>query len=124
MAEFERKRREWEETAEAKTAKNRAKRQKKKERARGKAEKDSTPSASGPSGDYANVPLKKRRLVNGAEMVFRRPGEESSDEDDEGPGPAPPQFTPDDDSVDNSTSADLSSIPVVDAPRIIIHEDD
>ncbi|KAG6861086.1 hypothetical protein C0995_004023 [Termitomyces sp. Mi166 len=79
-AGFERKRREADEAAEAKTAKNRAKRQKKKDRAKAKG--------TGTQGDtelpqeqnaQVTVPIKKRRLVNGKEIIFRQPGEESDD---------------------------------------------
>ncbi|PIL36078.1 hypothetical protein GSI_01738 [Ganoderma sinense ZZ0214-1] len=125
IAEFEKKKREWEDAAEAKTAKNRAKRQKKKERAKGKGAenggvKDSAAGAgSGTSGDQPSAPLKKRRLVSGKELVFRRPGEEGSDEEDEddvGPMPAASTFA--------SADPDAASLPVVGAPRITIIEDD
>ncbi|RPD53522.1 DUF1168-domain-containing protein [Lentinus tigrinus ALCF2SS1-6] len=125
-AEFERKKREWEEAAEAKTAKNRAKRQKKKERSKGKgAEKEKETdaaggAASGASGDQPEVPFKKRRLVSGKELVFRRPGEEDEDDEDEdenvGPEPAPVANVP--------TASDAPPVPIVDAPRITIIEDD
>src|ERR1700761_3336472 len=84
-AEFEARKRQREEEAEVKTAKNRAKRQKKKERA--KAGKVGT-KAEGSSGTRVEtkrveIPLKKKRLVNGAEVVFRRPGEEGEVESHE-----------------------------------------
>jgi hypothetical protein len=65
-----------------KTAKNRAKRQKKRDRAKGKraASEHDIPMATEPVTD---LPLKKRRLINGKEIVFRRSGH-SSDEDDSG----------------------------------------
>ncbi|OBZ68249.1 Ribosome biogenesis protein NSA2 [Grifola frondosa] len=116
--EFESKKRQWEEQAEAKTSKNRAKRQKKKERAKGKGSEKEGGAGSGSSGDVPDMPLKKRRLVSGKELVFRRPGEES-DEDDEEVGPAP---------LDSSGSfappSDVVTAPVIDAPRITIIEDD
>ncbi|KAI1795483.1 hypothetical protein LXA43DRAFT_722680 [Ganoderma leucocontextum] len=125
VAEFEKKKREWEDVAEAKTAKNRAKRQKKKERAKGKGAenggaKDSVAGAgSGTSGDQPSAPLKKRRLVSGKELVFRRPGEEGSDEEDEDDiSPTPAALTL------PSADPDAVSVPVVDAPRITIIEDD
>lgn len=77
-----------EEIANAKTAKNRAKRQKKKERSKTKGghkeegESNSTETANKSS----DAPLKKRRLVNGEELVFKRPtdgSEEDSDEDEQ-----------------------------------------
>lgn len=115
-AEFEKKRHEWEEQAEAKTAKNRAKRQKKKERAKGKGG-ESEPKKRDDSSQVAEAPLKKRRLVNGQELVFRRPGEDS-DEDDEGDvGPTPSARQED-------ALPEQPIAPVVDAQRIIIHEED
>ncbi|KAM5531654.1 hypothetical protein V8D89_014706 [Ganoderma adspersum] len=125
VAEFEQKKREWEDAAEAKTAKNRAKRQKKKERAKGKgaenggAKLSAAGAGSGTSGEQPSAPLKKRRLVSGKELVFRRPGEEGSEEeeeDDVGPMPATSTFA--------SSDSDTTLVPVVDAPRITIIEDD
>ncbi|KAF8798768.1 DUF1168-domain-containing protein, partial [Phlegmacium glaucopus] len=80
-AEFERKRREAEEISNAKTTKNRLKRQKKKEKVKMKGNKQDNDS-SRPNAEHTNadLPLKKRRLINGKELVFRRPGD-SSDED-------------------------------------------
>lgn len=81
-ADFERKKRDQEEAAESKTAKNRAKRQKKKERAKGKGpagEGNAAQSGSGNQGS-SDLPIKKRRLVNGQELVFKKPGEGSGDE--------------------------------------------
>ncbi|KAI0358669.1 DUF1168-domain-containing protein [Trametes cingulata] len=124
-AEFERRRREREEQAQAKTAKNRAKRQKKKERAKGKgADKDGKQDGAGSeaSGERADVPLKKRRLVNGKELVFRRPGEEESDEDDEDDvGPMPQESQ---DGPSAPQPSDAQPVPIVDAPRITIIEED
>jgi len=122
LREFERKKREWEEQANAKTSKNRAKRQKKKERARGKAgekdkehDGDSTPQR----GDTPDVPLKKRRLVSGKELVFRRPGEDSDESEDE-VGPAPLESP----NSAEPAPAEQPAVPIIDAPRIIIHEED
>ena len=124
-AEFERKKREWEDVAEAKTAKNRAKRQKKKERAKGKgSEKDNDQSGvagggPGASGDKPDAPFNKRRLVSGKELVFRRPGEDDDDEEgDEDVGPTPSMPA----SIDATGNA--PPVPIIDAPRITIHEDD
>lgn len=119
-AEFERKREEAEATAEAKTSKNRAKRQKKKERSKkgGAAAEDKADSSTG-HGDKegGSAPIKKRRLVNGKELVFRRPGEDSDDEGDEGaPAPSTEPL------VNEEQIADVPQ--VLDTPRIIIHEDD
>ncbi|CDO69201.1 hypothetical protein BN946_scf185042.g103 [Trametes cinnabarina] len=126
-AEFERRKREREEQAAAKTAKNRAKRQKKKERAKGKAadnkEQDGAGAGSEASGERADVPLKKRRLVNGKELVFRRPGEESSEEEEDDDDVAPMPQDSDKSTVAPSAS-DAPPVPVVDAPRITIIEED
>ena len=80
-AEFERKRREAEEITHAKTAKNRLKRQKRKEKVKMKGNgQDNETSQPGAEHTSTDLPLKKRRLVNGKELIFRRPGD-SSDED-------------------------------------------
>ncbi|KAF8893793.1 hypothetical protein BD779DRAFT_1669332 [Infundibulicybe gibba] len=120
-AEFERKRKEAAELADSKTAKNRAKRQKKKERAKGKGPSTNELSGSGvgdrKDGDSKpEAPLKKRRLVNGKELIFRQPGDASDDEDnDEDPAPhASPTPEP----------APTVIPAVVDTSKIIIHEDD
>lgn len=123
QAEFERKRKEWEQQAEAKTAKNRAKRQKKKERAKSKGGDHDTNARGEVSGSGAGpseAPLKKRRLVNGQELVFRRPGEESDEDGDEDVGPMP-NATQDEEekNVDQPPA-----VPIVDAQRIVIHEED
>jgi len=129
--QFEEKKRQREEEAEAKTAKNRAKRQKKKERA--KAGKSADGAGAGPragqaTGTSEEQVLKKRRVVNGKEVVFRRPGEESdeedegdggiNDDDDEEPGPRPVPATAE------QEFAPPSSVPVAETPTIVIHEDD
>jgi len=119
--EFERKRREREEQANAKTAKNRAKRMKKKERTKGKGPEKDTGSAAAPSKDASDVPLKKRRLVNGQELVFRRPGDESDEGDEDDIGPALPQVERGD--ADTET-LETSPVPIIDAPRITIYEED
>ena len=110
--------------AEAKTAKNRAKRQKKKERAKEKG-KGADAGASGAGGGGSerdgaavDIPLKKRRLVNGQELVFKRPGEDESDEEgDVGPLPS-----------GGGLGADIAHEqpvgPVDEGQKITIHEDD
>ena len=115
------KKRGWEEQAEAKTAKNRAKRQKKKERAKAGGGKSNGGDGQAKDGK-ADVPLKKRRLVNGKEMVFRRPGEEGSDDEgggrEESPGPRPelPNAVTDDADAEQAAPADTT--------KVVIHEDD
>jgi hypothetical protein len=62
---------------------------------------------------------KKRRVVNGKELVFRKPGEESdgeSDEDD--PGPQPRR------AITSQELASPPTVPTVETPSIVIHEDD
>ncbi|KIL66242.1 hypothetical protein M378DRAFT_161106 [Amanita muscaria Koide BX008] len=117
-AEFEKKRKDAEDQADAKTAKNRARRQKKKERAKAKGnneEGSAVKSSEADDKNESNVPIKKRRLVSGRELVFRKPGEESDgsegEEEDKIVGPEPP--TP------------VEEIPQhVEAARLTIHEDD
>lgn len=121
QAEFERKRREWEQQAEAKTAKNRAKRQKKKGRSKGKGGDEHNQTAGSSNTGESSAPLKKRRLVNGQELVFRRPGEES-DEEDEDQGDVGPM--PNASRHDDATSDQPPAVPIVDAQRIVIHEED
>ncbi|CCM03587.1 uncharacterized protein FIBRA_05724 [Fibroporia radiculosa] len=121
MAEFERKRKEWEDQAEAKTAKNRAKRQKKKGRSKGNTTEKESTSGAGASADVPDVPLKKRRLVSGKELIFRKPGDESDEGSEDDIGPAPPvPAGPDHD----DTPTDTPPVGVIDAPRITIHEED
>jgi hypothetical protein len=126
--EFEEKKRQREEETEAKTARNRARRQKKKERAKGPKSADHGGGGGGggqATGASDEQVLKKRRVVSGKELVFRRPGEESDGEDGEedgdnedetGPQPAPL----DDEQEPTSTP----NVPVAKAPTIMIHEDD
>lgn len=113
-AEFERRRKEAEDTAEAKTAKNRAKRQKKKERAKVK------PSDKGDGNDGTQeAPLKKRRLVNGKELVFRKPGEESDEEEVDD--------AEERDKVGLQDDLEAEQVPqprIAQEQRIIFHEDD
>ncbi|KAJ4483371.1 DUF1168-domain-containing protein [Lentinula aciculospora] len=126
-AEFKRKKEEAEAIAEAKTAKNRAKRQKKK----GKVKNATSESTSGATSlqtegrDGNDVPLKKRRLVNGRELVFRKQREdddaEGSDEDEQ-TLPVPPA----DESFDvpsDMNYPDSVLLPVAPS-KIVIHEDD
>ncbi|KAK7692772.1 hypothetical protein QCA50_004405 [Cerrena zonata] len=119
-AEFEKKKRDWEEQAEAKTAKNRAKRQKKKAK---KGGDKPTEGGSSTGAAPSNAPFKKRRLVNGQELVFKKPGEDSDDED-VGPTPSSNLHDSHSGAPDTIESDQLPAVPVVEAQRIIIHEDD
>ena len=124
-AEFERKRKEAQDAAEAKTAKNREKRHKKKERAKqGQDKSEEARRIDGASGTSATgVSLKKRRLVSGKELVFRKPGEESDDEKDEDS-----QFHEVSEEQASHNVLDIpqtpASVPVAEQVRIAIHEDD
>ena len=75
-----------------------------------------------------SAPLKKRRLVNGKEMVFRRPGEDGegraddASEEEPGPGPENTEALPNHGTVD--TDVGPQQVREVSEPRIIIHEDD
>ncbi len=83
--EFDEKKRKMEEDADSKTAKNRAKRLKKKERSKtkGNGSEGQKEGAGAPTAKPSNdAPLKKRRLVNGSELVFRKPGEEDEEDGD------------------------------------------
>jgi len=124
-AEFERKRKEAQDAAEAKTAKNRGKRQKKKERVKqGQSKSEEARRIDGTSGtSAAGTPLKKRRLVSGKELVFRKPGEESGDEKDEDS-----QFHEVSEEQASHNVPDIpqtsASVPVAEQVRMTIHEDD
>ena len=62
--------------------------------------------------------LKKRKLVSGTELVFKKPREGSDEED----GPSLPRPTVDD--GEDEHSAAISDIPIVnEEARILIHED-
>ncbi|KAG6372332.1 hypothetical protein JVT61DRAFT_7772 [Boletus reticuloceps] len=123
---FERRRKEAQDLAEAKTAKNRAKRQKKKERAKTKSS-DKVGPGEGQSGT-SHVPLKKRRLINGKELVFRKPGEETDedvdeDEDDSTPeASAREELAPAD--SDEPVPQPDEALRIATERKIIIHEDD
>lgn len=94
---------------------------KKKERAKTKSGDVETARGDGTGKD---APLKKRRLVNGQELVFKRPGEGSDDEDSDVDELGPmPSASGTGGSAPNPAQ-DVASIPVVEAQRIIIHEDD
>ncbi|KXN92457.1 hypothetical protein AN958_08016 [Leucoagaricus sp. SymC.cos] len=122
--EFERKRKEVEEAAEARTAKNRAKRQKKKERAKqnqGKSEdiKRTEGATERTSSEGPEAPLKKRRLINGKELVFKKPGEESGDESDVGPK----FYEPTKEREPHDDPESPAPLPVAEEAKIFIHED-
>ncbi|KAG6819584.1 hypothetical protein H0H93_010510 [Arthromyces matolae] len=117
-AEFYRKRRAADDAAEAKTAKNRAKRQKKKDRAKTKGNSQKERDGSQEAGPLEAAPIKKRRLVNGQEIIFRQPGEDS-DEEDGTIGPIRP--VDHEDSQGSSNAAALQT--VAELPKITFIED-
>ncbi|KAF4620840.1 hypothetical protein D9613_000720 [Agrocybe pediades] len=125
VAEFEKRRRELEEAANAKTAKNRAKRQKKKELGKkkggGKDEKEATPHR-GAESSGVDLPIKKRRLVNGEELVFKKPtGDDSQDEESEQEHHID---LPDRRTEEPTPDKEVQAAPVVETARITILEDD
>jgi hypothetical protein len=80
----------------------------------------------------SEAPLKKRRLVNGTELVFKRPGEDSDDDDEGGAGPMPAVAVaslafghgPGQDSADVGADDVVKRILVVsEEARIVIHDD-
>jgi len=125
--EFEEKRRKVEEEANAKTAKNRAKRQKKKERSKAKSgdadDEQRQTSNDSRGGNASNpAPLKKRRLVNGQELVFKRPGEEEDSEGEEGNGQAQRPLAYGDSGIVEGHAEEQPKL-AEDTAKIIIHED-
>jgi hypothetical protein len=111
--EFEQRKQEREQTIEAKTAKNRAKRQKKKEKA-----KAASKETSKTDGQRDDGPIKKRRLVNGKELVFKKKDYRESDDEEIGP-------TPDDRaSAYNEGDGSSTAVPASDVAKITVHEDD
>lgn len=68
--------------------------------------------------------LKKRRVVNGKELVFRRPGEESDDDEGEEDGNNEDETGPQPPVEDGPEPTSTLNVPVAKAPTIIIHEDD
>ncbi|KAJ7287480.1 hypothetical protein C8J57DRAFT_1167593 [Mycena rebaudengoi] len=122
-AAFQRKRKEAEDLADSKTAKNRAKRQKKKDRSKTKGSAPDDGQGAGGNAARSEAPLKKRRLVNGQELVFRKPGEEESGDESDG-AVGPPAASVVEDSGVAPDSLRESPPRILDGPRITIHEDD
>ncbi|KAF8609151.1 DUF1168-domain-containing protein [Ceratobasidium sp. AG-I] len=117
-AEFEQRKREREEQSNAKTAKNRAKRQKKKNRAMGKGAQAET-GGVGTGED----PTKRRRLAaDGANIIFRRPGDASDEDDDDDEDPALADPRPS--TLDESSLPALPpDVKIAEPTQIIIHDD-
>ena len=121
QAEFDRRKRERDEAADAKTAKNRAKRQKRK----AARKKSGGKNSSGSDSDSDQGEIKKKRILggDGKGVAFRRPGEEddgNGDEDEE-IGPSLPEHTL---SAKTDTAEHAPSATVVDTPAILVHDDD
>lgn len=74
-----------------------------------------TPKADGQQDDG---PVKKRRLVNGKELVFKKRDDRESDDEEIGPVP--------DEQLSATNEEDGSSwpVPASDVAKIIVHEDD
>jgi len=123
-AEFEQKKKKMEEAADAKTAKNRAKRQKKKERSKAKSNGEEQSDVRNMEGgdNKSDIPIKKRRLVNGKELVYRKPGEGSGDDENDEEQLDQPDTV--DDFRERTSNTIVETFPVLNAPRITIHEDD
>lgn len=107
---------------EAKTVKNRARRQKKKGRAKAKSSTQKDNEDAGERNEGPDVPLKKRRLVNGAELVFRKPGE--GNEDDEEDNEQDLRVEEEPRKSDPRTLVEEPTPNVAMEQRIVIHEDD
>lgn len=111
--EFEQQKQEREQAFDAKTAKNRAKRQKKKEKAK-VAAKETTKV----DGQQDDGPIKKRRLVNGKELVFKKRDDRESDDEEIGPSPNEQSSTI------NEGDDSPTAMPAGDVAKITVHEDD
>ena len=110
--EFEQRKKEREQALEEKTAKNRAKRQKKKEKA-----KVASKETSKADGQQDDGPIKKRRLVNGKELVFKKKDDRESDDEEIGPVPS------DQPSASNEDGSSMA-VPASDVAKIVVHEYD
>jgi len=123
--EFEQNRREAEDLAESKTAKNRAKRQKKKNRSRAKGPTNEDGTA-GSDKAGTSLPIKKRRLVSGKKLIFKAPGDDNDGEDNASEG----SDIPDTEAMGNNNTVEAERLPgddsakVAGASTIVIHEDD
>ncbi|WWC65751.1 uncharacterized protein I303_108373 [Kwoniella dejecticola CBS 10117] len=86
QAAFQARQAERDALADAKTAKNRAKRQKRKQGNKGKGDATATsnPGLAKPNGEMNENG--KRKLAGGATVTFKKPGEESDDDDDDEDG--------------------------------------
>jgi len=74
-----------------------------------------TPKSEGHTNDG---PIKKRRLVNGKELVFKKRDDRESE--DEEIGPAPPGQEPSATNEEDGPPA----VPASDVAKITVHEDD
>jgi len=122
QAEFERRKRERDEAADAKTAKNRAKRQKRKAARKKGSGKNGSDSNSDHGEDEGGI---KKRILggDGKGIVFRWPGEEDDGNvgEDDDIGPSLPEHT----SVSKADAAEEDpTVAVIDTAAIVIHDDD
>lgn len=128
-ADFESRKRDREEVADAKTAKNRAKRQKRKAARKGGKGKAGSGSDSDSNDDNDNgSEVKKKRVLggDGKAVVFRKPGEDSDGEEgDVGPVPEPSALRFKADASKTAVEEPESApVAVVDVAAIVIHDDD
>ena len=127
QAEFERRKHERDEAADAKTAKNRAKRQKRKAARKKGSGKNGSGSDSNSNSDRGEDEgeIKKKRILggDGKGIVFRWPGEEDNGNvgEDDDIGPSLPEHT----SVSKAYAVEEDpTTAVVDNPAIVIHDSD
>lgn len=117
---FEQRQKANQESADAKTDKNRLRRLKKKARQTGKP----LPAdfAGGGGGEGGS---KKRKLAGGgAQVVFKRPGEESESDEDEGPVvPAQEDEREQEAADEEQAGEDQPKVYVEEQPMIVIHDD-
>ena len=69
-------------------------------------------------GQQDDGPIKKRRLVNGKELVFKKRDDRESDDEEVGPAPNEPP------SAANEEDGLSMAMPASDVARITVHEDD
>lgn len=83
---------------------------------------DDHPSRPEAGHTNADLPLKKRRLINGKELVFRRPGDSSDSDDLDADTETTRQ--PDNSLLQSSLTLVKDTPAVLETSKIIIQEDD
>jgi hypothetical protein len=103
---------------EAKTAKNRAKRDKRKKGKKGiTADGDASNAVVGPGGV-------KRKLAGASGVVFKRPGEEAKDSEDEAEDSDKEEVGPTLPAAAVEAAPAPVTVPVIEESKILIHDDD